>query len=229
MSHEALQNALGYRFRDPKLLEQALTHTSYANENRANRITHNERLEFLGDSILGFVVADYLYRNYPSRLEGELTRMRAELVCERSLAVMARELKLGDELRLGKGEERNGGRSRESILSDACEAILAAAYLDGGFEAAKGIVYRYVLDRVADAGRSRDFKTLLQELVQREKGHTLSYHLLEESGPDHDKTFVVEVLRDGESVGTGTGHSKKLAEQAAAREAVKALFPGEGA
>ena len=229
MSHEALQNALGYRFRDPKLLEQALTHTSYANENRSNRITHNERLEFLGDSILGFVVADYLYRNYPSRLEGELTRMRAELVCERSLAVMARELKLGDELRLGKGEERNGGRSRESILSDACEAILAAAYLDGGFEAAKGIVYRYVLDRVADAGRSRDFKTLLQELVQREKGHTLSYHLLEESGPDHDKTFVVEVLRDGESVGTGTGHSKKLAEQAAAREAVKALFPGEGA
>ena len=229
MSHEALQNALGYRFRDPKLLEQALTHTSYANENRSNRITHNERLEFLGDSILGFVVADYLYRNYPSRLEGELTRMRAELVCERSLAVMARELKLGDELRLGKGEERNGGRSRESILSDACEAILAAAYLDGGFEAAKGIVYRYVLDRVADAGRSRDFKTLLQELVQREKGHTLSYHLLEESGPDHDKTFVVEVLRDGESVGTGTGHSKKLAEQAAAHEAVKALFPGEGA
>ena len=208
-------------------MEQALTHTSYANENRSSRITHNERLEFLGDSILGFVVADYLYRNFPSRLEGELTRMRAELVCERSLAVMARELKLGDELRLGKGEERNGGRSRESILSDACEAILAAAYLDGGFEAAKGIVYRYVLDRVADAGRSRDFKTLLQELVQREKGYSLSYHLLEESGPDHDKTFVVEVLRDGVSVGTGSGHSKKLAEQAADREAIGHLFPNE--
>ena len=229
MSLEALQKALGYRFRDPKLLEQALTHTSYANENRSGRITHNERLEFLGDSILGFVVADYLYRNYPSRLEGELTRMRAELVCERSLAVMARELQLGNELRLGKGEERSGGRSRESILSDACEAILAAAYLDGGFEAARGIVYRYILDRVADAGRSRDFKTILQELIQREKGQTLSYRLLEESGPDHDKTFVIEVLRNGQSVGTGSGHSKKAAEQAAAREAIRRLFPEERA
>lgn len=228
MSYDALQKALGYHFRNPVLLEQALTHTSYANENRFNRITHNERLEFLGDSILGFVVADYLYRNFPSRLEGDLTRMRAELVCERSLAVMARELHLGEALRLGKGEERNGGRSRDSILSDACEAILAAAYLDGGFEAAKGIVYRYVLDRVADAGHTRDYKTLLQELVQREKGQSLSYHLLEESGPDHDKTFIVEVLRNGLPVGTGTGRSKKLAEQAAAHEAVVRLFPGEG-
>ena len=227
MSFASLQKALGYQFRDVKLLEQALTHTSYANENRAGRISHNERLEFLGDSILGFVVADYLYRNFPSHLEGDLTRMRAELVCERSLAVMAKELNLGPELRLGHGEERSGGRERASILSDACEAIMAAAYLDGGFEAARGIVYRHILDRVAEASHSCDFKTILQELVQREKGQSLAYRLVDESGPDHDKTFAVEVLRNGEAVGRGTGRSKKLAEQAAAREAITRLFPEE--
>ncbi len=227
MSFASLQKALGYQFRDVKLLEQALTHTSYANENRAGRISHNERLEFLGDSILGFVVADYLYRNFPSHLEGDLTRMRAELVCERSLAVMAKELNLGPELRLGHGEERSGGRERASILSDACEAIMAAAYLDGGFEAARGIVYRHILDRVAEASHSCDFKTILQELVQREKGRSLAYRLVDESGPDHDKTFAVEVLRNGEAVGRGTGRSKKLAEQAAAREAITRLFPEE--
>ena len=227
MNHEALQQALGYRFQNPRLLEQALTHTSYANENREGCHGHNERLEFLGDSILGFVVAEYLYRSFPNRPEGELTRMRAELVCERSLAVMAQEINLGPHLRLGKGEERSGGRSRPSILSDACEAIMAAAYLDGGFEAAREIVYRHVLDRVGESTHSGDYKTILQELVQREKNQTLSYQLVEESGPDHDKRFTVAVLRNGEAVGRGTGHSKKLAEQAAAHEAIEHLFPGE--
>lgn len=227
MSHETLQQALGYQFRNPQLLEQALTHTSYANENRARGLSHNERLEFVGDSILGFVVAEYLYRTFPDRPEGELTRMRAELVCERSLAVMAKEINLGSHLQLGRGEERSGGRTRPSILSDACEAILAAAYLDGGFEAAKGIVYRHVLDRVAESVHSGDYKTILQELVQREKNQTLSYQLLDEQGPDHAKVFTVEVLRNGVAVGSGSGHSKKLAEQAAAHEAIRRLFPEE--
>ena len=208
MAYEALQEALGYHFHKASLLEQALTHTSYANENREGCHGHNERLEFLGDSILGFVVAEYLYRSFPNRPEGELTRMRAELVCERSLAVMAQEINLGPHLRLGKGEERSGGRSRPSILSDACEAIMAAAYLDGGFEAARGIVYRHVLDRVGESTHSGDYKTILQELVQREKNQTLSYQLVEESGPDHDKRFTVAVLRNGEAVGRGTGHAK---------------------
>ncbi len=225
MSHEALQQALGYRFRNPRLLEQALTHTSYANEKRGQGLAHNERLEFLGDSILGFVVAEYLYRTYPDRPEGDLTRMRAELVCERSLAVMAEEIGLGPHLNLGRGEEQQGGRGRPSILSDACEAILAAAYLDGGFEAAREIIYRHVLDRAADSARSADYKTVLQEIVQREKNQILRYVLLEEHGPDHDKTFTVEVLRNGEPLGRGTGHSKKAAEQAAAREAIRLLAP----
>ena len=229
MAYEALQEALGYHFHKASLLEQALTHTSYANENRTHGLSHNERLEFLGDSILGFVVAEYLYRSFPNRLEGDLTRMRAELVCERSLAVMANEIDLGPCLRLGRGEERSGGRTRASILSDACEAILAAAYLDGGFEAARGIIYRHILDRVAESTHSGDYKTILQELIQREKNQMLSYHLTGESGPDHDKTFTVDVQRNGETVGSGTGHSKKAAEQAAAREAIARLFPEESA
>lgn len=225
MSLDALQKALGYRFQNPQLLEQALTHTSFANEKRTGNLSHNERLEFLGDSILGFVVAEYLYRSYPNRLEGDLTRMRAELVCEASLAVMAREINLGESLRLGRGEERSGGRTRPSILSDACEAIMAAAYLDGGFEAAKGIVYRHILDRVETSTHSGDYKTILQEQVQREKKQVLAYRLIDETGPDHDKTFTIEVLRNGEPIGEGSGHSKKAAEQSAAHQAITRLFP----
>lgn len=227
MAYEALQQALGYCFHDESLLERALTHTSYANENRTRALTHNERLEFMGDSILGFVVAEYLYRSYPQCPEGELTRMRAELVCERSLAVMARELHLGACLRLGRGEEHSGGRTRPSILSDACEAIMAAAYLDGGLEAAKGIIYRHVLDRVAESTHSADYKTMLQELVQRKKNQTLAYQLVSESGPDHAKTFTVAVLYNGEPVGEGSGRSKKLAEQAAAQKAYLRLLSEE--
>jgi len=227
MSLDSLQDALGYHFHNQQLLEHALTHTSYANEKRTGSLSHNERLEFLGDSILGFVVAEYLYRSYPNRLEGDLTRMRAELVCEASLAVMAREINLGECLRLGRGEERSGGRTRPSILSDACEAVMAAAYQDGGFEAAKGIIYRHILDRVEDAAHSGDYKTILQELVQREKNQTLAYRLIGETGPDHDKTFTVEVLRNGEPIGEGSGRSKKAAEQTAAHEAIAKLFPEE--
>jgi len=220
-----LEKQIGYTFSDKKLLERALTHSSYANEKWKNSLLSNERLEFLGDSILGFVVAEYLYRRYPDHPEGDLTRMRADLVCEASLSRVAAKLGLGDYLLLGHGEEQGGGRTRSSINADAVESLLAAAYLDGGFSAAKGIVNRLIL---ADGtAHNADYKTALQELVQRKRNQTLSYELLEESGPDHDKTFRVEVSLNGEVVGCGTGTSKKRAEQAAAEAAVTRLFPGE--
>ena len=221
-----LEKRLGYTFQNKHLLENALTHSSYANEKWKNSLASNERLEFLGDSILGFVVADYLYRSCPEHPEGDLTRMRADLVCEASLAQIAARLGLGDHLMLGHGEEQGGGRTRSSINADAVESLIAAAYLDGGFQAAKGIIDRLLLAG-ASLGKPRniDFKTALQELVQRKKNQTLSYLLLEESGPDHDKTFRVEVTLNGEVVGTGSGSSKKRAEQAAAEVAIERLFP----
>lgn len=223
-----LEKALGYTFQKKSLLENALTHSSYANEKWKNSLCSNERLEFLGDSILGFVVAEYLYRNYPDHPEGDLTRMRADLVCETSLAHVAEHLGLGAYLLLGHGEEQGGGRTRNSINADAVESVIAASYLDGGYQAAKGIIDRLILTDVPK-GRPRncDFKTALQELVQRKKNQVLAYTLLEESGPDHDKTFRVEVTLNGEVVGIGTGSSKKRAEQAAAEVAVDKLFPGE--
>ncbi len=223
-----LEKQIGYTFSDRKLLERALTHSSYANEKWKNSLLSNERLEFLGDSILGFVVAEYLYRRYPSHPEGDLTRMRADLVCEASLSRAAAKLGLGDYLLLGHGEEQGGGRTRSSINADAVESLLAAAYLDGGFQAVKGIVNRLLLaDEPDGQAHNTDFKTALQELVQRKRNQTLSYELLEESGPDHDKTFRVEVSLNGKVVGCGTGSSKKRAEQAAAEAAVARLFPGE--
>ena len=221
-----LERELGYTFREKRLLENALTHSSYANEKWKNSLASNERLEFLGDSILGFVVAEYMYRKYPDHPEGDLTRRRADLVCETSLAQVAARLDLGAYLLLGHGEEQGGGRTRNSITADAVESVIAAAYLDGGFQAAKGIVDRLILSDVPK-GRPRnfDFKTALQELVQRRKNQVLAYTLLEESGPDHDKTFRVEVTLNGEVVGMGTGSSKKRAEQAAAEMAVDRLFP----
>lgn len=223
-----LEQRLGYRFRKAQLLENALTHSSYANENKHSGLSSNERLEFLGDSILGFVVAEYLFQKYPDRPEGELTRMRADLVCEKSLAKVAQELHLGDFLKLGHGEEQSGGRKRESILADAVESVLAASYLDGGFEAAKGIIGRRLLQKASEAEpRNYDYKTALQELVQREKDQVLQYRLLSETGPDHDKTFVVEVALNDRMVGRGSGSSKKRAEQAAAADAIKLLFPNE--
>ena len=221
----ALEERLGYSFRNRALLETALTHSSYANENRASGIVCNERLEFLGDSVLGVTVADFLYRHFPDMPEGRMTRLRAELVCEQSLHRVALDLHLGDYLRLGKGEEHNGGRKRASILSDAVEAVIAAMYLDAGMETAAGFIHRCLLDdvRAIETPTFTDYKTSLQELVQRHSGQVLSYELVGEEGPDHAKTFRVQVCLNGDPIGRGTGRTKKEAEQAAAANALEAL------
>ena len=221
-----LENAIGYRFRNITLLQNALTHSSYANERWHDSLMSNERLEFLGDSVLGMVVAEYLFRNFPDRPEGELTRMRADMVCEQSLAAVANRLNLGSHLMLGHGEEQGGGRTRPSILADAVESVIAASFLDGGMEAAAGIIQRFVLTNVPVTRlHNRDYKTGLQELVQQKKNQVLSYALVGESGPDHDKNFLVEVSLNGKVVGKGSGSSKKRAEQDAARCAIEMLFP----
>ena len=221
-----LEAAIGYRFQNITLLQNALSHSSYANERYHNSLMSNERLEFLGDSILGMVVAEHLYRNFPDRPEGELTRMRADMVCETALAAVADKLELGKHLLLGHGEEQGGGRSRASILADAVESVIAAAYLDGGMDAARQFIDRFILCNVP-AGRlhNQDYKTALQEQVQQKKNQVLSYELVGESGPDHDKQFSVEVSLNGTVVGCGTGTSKKRAEQAAACAAIEKLFP----
>ena len=219
-----LETAIGYRFHNISLLQNALAHSSYANERWHNSRMSNERLEFLGDSILGMLVADHLYRNFPNRPEGELTRMRADMVCERALAVVASQIGLGGHMLLGKGEELGGGRNRDSILADAVESVIAACYLDGGMEAAKQFVDRFVLTRVPDTKlNNADYKTALQELVQQKRNQTLIYTLVGESGPDHDKHFVVELKLNDKVVGQGTGTSKKRAEQDAAKVAYEAL------
>ena len=219
-----LEQAIGYTFRDRSLLENALRHSSYANENRKENLSSNERLEFLGDSVLGFVVAEYLYKTYPDHPEGDLTRMRAELVCEGSLASVAERLELGRHLKLGHGEENGGGRKRPSINADAVESILAAMYLDGGLEPAKALIYRMILNGTEkQAPVNTDFKTMLQELVQKEKNQVLKYCLVAESGPDHDKEFRVVVLLNDRIIGEGTGRSKKRAEQAAAAQGLEKL------
>ena len=219
-----LETAIGYRFHNISLLQNALAHSSYANERWHNSLMSNERLEFLGDSILGMLVADHLYRNFPNRPEGELTRMRADMVCERALAVVASQIGLGGHMLLGKGEELGGGRNRDSILADAVESVIAACYLDGGMEAAKQFVDRFVLTRVPDTKlNNADYKTALQELVQQKRNQTLIYTLVGESGPDHDKHFVVELKLNDKVVGQGTGTSKKRAEQDAAKVSYEAL------
>ena len=220
---KTLEEKLGYSFQNRALLENALTHSSCANESRG-KLQSNERLEFLGDSILGMVVADHLYRNHPDLPEGVLTRTRAALVCEDSLVVVAEELGLGEYLRLGKGEEAGGGRNRPSIRADAVEAVLAAVYLDGGIGSARKIIQKYILSReVAGLTKPRDYKTALQELVQRESGQVLAYRLTGEEGPDHNKRFFVEVTLNGKGVGQGSGRSKKEAEQMAAKAAIEEI------
>jgi ribonuclease-3 len=221
---EALEEKLGYRFTNRAFLENALTHSSYANENKAKGLQSNERLEFLGDSVLGMVVADYLFRTHPDLPEGDLTRTRAALVCEGSLVEVAQCLELGAYLKLGKGEEAGGGRERPSIIADAVEAVLAAVYLDGGIGSARKIIQKFILSReVAGLTKPRDYKTALQELVQRESGQVLAYQLVGEEGPDHDKRFFVEVDLNGTPVGSGQGRSKKEAEQMAAKAAIGKL------
>ena len=220
-----LEKAIGYQFRDISLLENALAHSSYANERWHNSLRSNERLEFLGDSILGMIVADHLYRNFPDRPEGELTRMRADMVCEQSLAVVANRISLGSHLLLGHGEEQGGGRNRSSILADAVESVIAACYLDGGYHAALNFVNTFILSDIPVVKyHNADYKTALQEKVQQKKNQTLSYRLVGEEGPDHDKRFRVEVQLNGKVVGSGTGTSKKRAEQDAARVALEDLF-----
>ncbi len=197
---QELEKKLNYTFRDPSLLAEALSHSSYANEHRAAGLNSNERLEFLGDSVLGFVTAEFLFARHPNLPEGDLTRIRAALVCEQSLYEVARKLDLGRYLRLGRGEEAGGGRTRTSILADATEAVFAAVYLDGGIGAASALIHRLLLDAEKEEAveeRRRDYKTALQELVQRQAGQELAYHMVGEEGPDHAKTFVAEVLLNG--------------------------------
>ena len=221
-----LETAIGYRFRNISLLQNALTHSSYANERWHNSLLSNERLEFLGDSVLGMLVAEYLYGTFPDRPEGELTRMRADMVCEHTLATVANRIGLGEHLLLGHGEERLGGRSRESILADATESVIAACFLDGGLEAAAQFVKKYILVEVpVSRPNNMDYKTALQEQVQQKKNQVLSYVLVGQSGPDHDKLFDVEVSLNGTVVGKGSGRSKKRAEQMAAKAAMEKLFP----
>ena len=218
-----LENAIGYRFRNITLLQNALTHSSYANEYWHDSLKSNERLEFLGDSVLGMVVAEYLYKTFPNRLEGELTRMRADMVCETSLAKIASQLNLGEHLLLGHGEEQGGGRNRPSILADAMESVIAACFLDGGMAAAENLIRRFVLCEEPKI-RNTDYKTALQEQVQQKKNQVLTYTLIGESGPDHDKHFIVQVQLNGQVVGQGEGSSKKRAEQDAARAAMETLY-----
>ena len=219
---EALEEKLNFNFQDQQLLRTALTHSSYANEHHC---ASNERLEFVGDSVLGMVTAEYLYKTYPDWPEGKMTRLRAELVCEQSLWEVAEKLSLGAYLRLGRGEELSGGRKRHSILADCVEAVIAAMYLDGGFAPAKDFIDTHILSRLSDRETVlvHDWKTELQELVQQKPGRVLAYELLGESGPDHLKCFNVAVAMDGVPIGSGEGHTKKEAEQMAARAALEAL------
>ena len=220
-----LEEKIGYQFKNAQLLETALTHSSYANERHDPACQSYERLEFLGDSILGIVTADFLYHHEPVLPEGRMTRLRAELVCESSLHKVALELGLGKYMRLGRGEEHTGGRQRPSILADMVEAIIAAMYIDSGMDEARRFIMTRVLKdaEISDNHRSADYKTELQEFVQRRSDQHISYELIGESGPDHCKTFTFRVCVNGLPVGEGSGRTKKEAEQQAAGKALEAL------
>ncbi|MEA4813561.1 MAG: ribonuclease III [Oscillospiraceae bacterium] len=220
-----LERRLGYTFKNKNYLSEALNHSSYANEHRVSGVNSNERLEFLGDSVLGFVTAEFLFALHRELPEGDLTRQRAALVCETSLHEVAQSLDLGKYLRLGKGEGAGGGRERSSILADATEAVFAAVYLDGGIEAASALIHRVLLDKEGERAEElvQDYKTALQEIVQRRSGQTLAYRMAGESGPDHDKRFTAEVTLNGEVIGLGSGKSKKEAEQSAAKRAIEKM------
>ena len=217
---QVLEKKLGYTFRCKEQLQAALYHSSYANEHRCCGVSSNERLEFLGDAVLGLVTADYLYHKHPDLPEGDLTRMRAALVCEESLYEVAQSLGLGNELRLGKGEEAGGGRCRPSILADATESVFAAVYLDGGMETARNFILPFITEgKTAED----DYKTRLQEVVQQDPSAVLKYEVTGETGPDHDKQFTVCVWRNGRLLAEGKGRSKKAAEQHAAKVALEKL------
>ena len=214
---ELLEKKSGYHFQNPHLLKQAMTHSSYANEHKAKGYHDNERLEFLGDAVLEVVSSEFLFRHYPALPEGDLTKLRASIVCEPTLALCARELDLGDFLLLGKGEEHTGGRKRDSIVSDAMEALIGAIYLDGGFASAKEFVHSFIMTDIEHKKLFYDSKTILQEQVQKNwHDGEISYVLTGEEGPDHDKTFLVDLYVAGEKKSSGKGRTKKAAEQDAA-------------
>lgn len=218
-----LEKAINYEFKDKSLLSLALTHSSYANET-GNQTKCNERLEFLGDSVLSIIVSDYIYKHFETP-EGELTKLRASLVCEEALFDFAREINLGNYIKLGKGEQNNGGNKRPSILSDAFEALIAAMYLDGGIEPARNFVLRFVKEDLIDRKKIsfKDYKTELQEVIQKNPEEKIVYVLTDEQGPDHDKTFTVSIELNSLSIASGKGRTKKAAEQAAAKEALKLM------
>jgi len=218
-----LEGKIGYTFKEKSLLRQALTHSSFANEQKINKTGDYERLEFLGDAVLEVVSSEFLFHKYPNVPEGELTKMRASMVCEPSLAFCARDLELGQFLRLGKGEESTGGRNRESIIADVMEAIAGAIFLDGGMECSKEFIQRFILSDLEDKQLFFDSKSMLQELLQGKLKKEFRYVLLDEQGPEHEKIFSVEVIVEEERLGMGRGRSKKLAEQQAAYQALLAL------
>lgn len=220
-----LEKVIGYEFRQKGLLRQALTHSSFANEKHMKKLSDNERLEFLGDAVLEVVSSEFLYRNYPKLPEGDLTKLRASIVCEPTLALCTREMDLGRHLFLGKGENQTGGRMRKSILSDALEAVIGAIYLDGGFAPAQRFIQKFILTDIEHKKLFYDSKTILQEVVQGNFDEPLSYELLAEEGPDHDKSFRVAAKIGGRQLGEGSGHTKKAAEQEAAYQALLQLKP----
>ena len=220
MKLEQLEEKIGYHFKEPKLLRQAMCHSSYANERHMDRLLNNERLEFLGDAVLELITSEFLYQTYPKMPEGEATRTRASIVCEQTLALCARELGLGAFLLLGKGEDLTGGRERDSVTSDAMEALLGAIYLDGGFASAKEFVTNFILNDIEHKKLFFDSKTILQEEIQGETTESLYYELIREEGPDHNKRFTVNACLGDQVIGAGSGRTKKAAEQEAAYRAL---------
>jgi ribonuclease-3 len=226
---ELLERNIGYQFSDPSILQHALTHSSYANEMRLDKSKNNERLEFLGDAVLELVTSEYVYIENKELSEGDLTKLRASIVCEQTLAARARDLKLGDYIMLGKGEDSSGGRGRDSILSDALEAVIGAIYLDGGFTNAKEFIKVSFLEGLKDKTLFFDSKTILQEIIQNDTNQKqkLRYKLISEEGPDHNKTFRVAVCIGNDEIGFGTGRTKKAAEQEAANQAIQNMKQNE--
>lgn len=220
-----LEERISYKFKDPSILKEALTHSSYANEagSRGEELTCNERLEFLGDSVLSIVTSEYLFKNYPTLPEGKMSTVRSGAVCEKSLAVFASDIELGEYILLGQGEKNSDGKSRPSILADAFEALLAAVFLDGGIAPVKKFLLPYITETITEEIKSNsgvDAKTKLQQIVQCESGEILSYEVINEEGPSHDRTFTIEARLNSNVIGVGTGKSKRAAEQAAAEQAL---------
>lgn len=217
---KAFEEVIGYKFNDRRLLKHALTHSSYANEKRMHKLENNERLEFLGDAVLELVTSEFIYHRHKKMPEGDLTKLRARIVCEQTLASCANDLNLGNYVLLGKGEAATGGRERHSILSDAMEAIIGAIYLDGGFTNAKEFISKFILSDVENKELFFDSKTILQEIVQSEYKEQLIYELIREEGPDHNKKFTVAALVNDIELGIGVGSTKKAAEQEAAYQSI---------